>query len=540
MTYYSLSFRIDFFTDWEGYTRFEQETDASIKDTDRRLAKMAFERMERVKIYHSLGSKLYSEAWADIDFNDNNALLLQSALQELEAKHVGFLGSGTLLESYSDLEKNTCEWFLLNPTSGEFSDFSLYDSYPTCKAYRYLPEVHILRGCAVSEKFKTVVEKHELTGLDFLWVKDTGKYRAQQWYLAIASESMGRGLDHPWYDREQYRAALLDETNTLGFRFTPADKADQEMYDTKLRIIAKSRQKGLEYLSSDCATGNPGTNNLYLRPSWTTGSSVVDAILAQFPKKLNGLTIVGPPRFQRNYIPRTDFAYCGGGDLICSQKARNILLSELPIDDSIFIGVMIYDVVPVGMHDYDAGAPRLEPICTPERLTMLRQKEKLFLEEYLKQEKPIRKPDIKRSLQLLRSRKKYRRADFNKGLSKEKAKSIINAIPYKLPELWQEVLILTNGFVLRTDDTDFEFKPIEELLQYHEDMELQRKQADDDYADDLMYFGKTFCGDSLAFEKDINEETADSIIVLISHEDFTIQRKWEGVAEFLEDVLTKN
>ena len=54
-----------------------------------------------------------------------------------------------------------------------------------------------------SEYFKKTVEARGLRGLEFIYEKDDGKYRAPQWYLAIPQECIGRGLDHPWVSSEK-------------------------------------------------------------------------------------------------------------------------------------------------------------------------------------------------------------------------------------------------------------------------------------------------------------------------------------------------
>src|SRR5438874_964101 len=77
------------------------------------------------------------------------------------------------------------------------------DNYLSVRADRLKPGVHVAGGYLqvdVSERFKAVVEAHRLTGIEFVWIRDIGKYRAMQWYFPVCSKCLGRGLDAPFID----------------------------------------------------------------------------------------------------------------------------------------------------------------------------------------------------------------------------------------------------------------------------------------------------------------------------------------------------
>lgn len=67
----------------------------------------------------------------------------------------------------------------------------------------------------VSEAFRAAVEEEGLTGLEFLWVRDVGRFRAPQRYEALPPAALGRGLDHPWFDRTAFEAWWLAGGDTL-------------------------------------------------------------------------------------------------------------------------------------------------------------------------------------------------------------------------------------------------------------------------------------------------------------------------------------
>src|SRR5262249_38311056 len=71
------------------------------------------------------------------------------------------------------------------------------------RADRLKPGVHVAgstSGVYLSQRFKDAVEAHRLTGIEFIWIRDIGKYRAPQWYLPICPQCVGRGLDAAWID----------------------------------------------------------------------------------------------------------------------------------------------------------------------------------------------------------------------------------------------------------------------------------------------------------------------------------------------------
>jgi hypothetical protein len=41
---------------------------------------------------------------------------------------------------------------------------------------------------------------NRLTGIEFVWIRDIGKYRAVQWYFPVCSKCLGRGLDASFID----------------------------------------------------------------------------------------------------------------------------------------------------------------------------------------------------------------------------------------------------------------------------------------------------------------------------------------------------
>jgi hypothetical protein len=128
-------------------------------------------------------------------------------------KEGGRLNSVFLEEQLIDDDQTPAEWFVVDPQQqSEFfggiwwdlqEAINGHEKHLVVKADRLKPGTHLggySNRVYVSERFKAVVEKRRLTGIEFIWVKDTGKYRAPQWYLPVCHQGLGRGLDHPWID----------------------------------------------------------------------------------------------------------------------------------------------------------------------------------------------------------------------------------------------------------------------------------------------------------------------------------------------------
>src|SRR5258708_16221847 len=134
-----------------------------------------------------------------IDLDSPKLPELVRCLEEFHKSKAASLSCPEFVQRLSDDEDSQIEWFLLDPKDeGEFYSGKRAD-LPTCKADRFKPGTHVAgldTDLAVSEQFKAVVEGRKRTGLEFLWMKDIGKYRAPQWFLPIACEPLGRGLDH--------------------------------------------------------------------------------------------------------------------------------------------------------------------------------------------------------------------------------------------------------------------------------------------------------------------------------------------------------
>src|SRR5687768_17087211 len=108
----------------------------------------------------------------------------------------------TLTESLEDSEAKSAEWFILHPKVEFNLEMRWNTGLTSAKADKQKP-TQIQRYATdsyFSESARSIIERHKLRGLEYVWVRDTGKFHAPQWFHIFAIAPLGRGIDHPWFD----------------------------------------------------------------------------------------------------------------------------------------------------------------------------------------------------------------------------------------------------------------------------------------------------------------------------------------------------
>lgn len=75
------------------------------------------------------------------------------------------------------------EWYELRPRKMIDIDLQKFE----CVADRIPQSVQLYSCGRCSERLKELVHQHGLTGLEFVWIPDKGRYRALQWHYAYGS-----------------------------------------------------------------------------------------------------------------------------------------------------------------------------------------------------------------------------------------------------------------------------------------------------------------------------------------------------------------
>ncbi len=516
MPKYSLLFRVDPLPTWEGYKTWDWKKLTFNTKVKKENAEYEFRR----KLYHDLGLKLESRAWADINLDSDNLITILNVIKELKHKGVACLGSGILREEMTEDELNNCEWFLINPPKLSVGyDFSLWDPYPTCRADKFSPLLHIQEYHCVSEQFKKIVEQKKLTGLEFLWVEDKGKYKARQWYSAIAQEPLGHGIDDVWFDRQKYEeiSGKIDPIHNYGMR---------------------------------------SFDNEYFKEGWTTGSPQKDELLKMFPKECFGLNFYTQPRFLRKHLPDTDFAYIWDHvdgpnregkimrfrDLCFNKRTKDILIEKKMISMENVSGILLYNRLPKGINDLDKNVGFPPPVYTSKEFLLLKKEEALLYKLFKKKERTSRKANMSQSIKMLRKFKKLNPETFYKGATKNNLDKLKKDLPQILPVNWEKVLKITNGGAFHYGDYESCYiVPTNELFKFHGDLVKNGKENYDDYPEGYLNMCYNDTGDYFALNiNKISNNKQDCPVVLFSHETQCVGREWPNIADFLETILTED
>lgn len=539
---YILSFKLDFYDEFSSYEEYitpKKRSDFNSFDDVR------YETLR--SIYNSMGLKLYSVAWTEIELTPKNIQMLLEAFKELKEKRVAYPSAGHIYETLSEESVTESEWFSIrtDTVNNYEKDLTIDDGYPFSKAYQYPPYVHI-QGHFVSEDFKALVEKEKLTGVDFLWAEDKGKYVAKQWYAMRATQAIGRGFDTPWFDNAIYKEfqtvsspkafveKMVKDGYTIdGEKYLHTKRAEYE------QTFSKKNRIGITYFPAvavgDRLSSNPLLNNLIHQFSLIGGL-------------VNGLVISTVPRFLEQYLPQSDFAYYWKGAdneghqaerVLCfRKKVKELLLSNAMIKEETISPLAIYDRLPEGCMDLANNTEYPPSIYTDEVFNALKNEEQIRREKFNKKNLPRRVPNIKNTLKLLRHTKKEQADSSLKGMSKKKIEEFIESMEIILPTYWLEVLKISNGGEYGSKEGyDCILIPLAKIELFHLDEVKYRKQIDENYEEEYTYFASTVTGDSYAFIKAPSLEVQDTKVVLISHEDFSIIREWESIADFLESIL---
>lgn len=533
MRNYNLDFTISFFEDWSELKKFIIPKYPFIYDVywGNIQAKMDFEKDTLKKIFNSYGLKLYSLAWTNTILDIDVANKILNLSNELAQKRIGYIDKGMLCEKIENTESKEIAWYkVYSDSNDDYKEFALGDFYPKCKAFRYTDKIHIQNNHYVSEEFKACVEKNKLSGLKFFWVMDVGKYKARQWHCAVAEEPIGHGLDHEWFDRDNYVKNSIEK-----------DKIKPDPISNNLMRFNSLFRSGIWHFDSK-----------EFKNTWTTGIENYDQLLSKFPKESRGLRFISIPRFQKKYLPKTDFAYAWSRvdgpnyegnyvrerDLYINQRAKDVLLQNNLIEERRLVKVIICEEIPDGVADLDNNAKCPPPVYTNEEYLERKILEEKYYQKFCKSEKEVRKPTIKEVLSKLKKEKRKRPDDFMPGVNITEINTYFENSPIKYPNLWTKILQITSGGgPFDSSAREYYFTPLEEIIHLHKEIVSVMLSIDEEYSGGLVYFGSTMNGDYLAFKKLEQEIIVDCPILKISHEDPAITTEWSSIIDFLFSLL---
>jgi hypothetical protein len=320
-------------------------------------------RQTRARIYKQLGLKPHSgKAWVTLDLESAKGRgMFQKLIEECRTGRV-VAGSATAREKL-DTEG---DWFQLE-TKVAYDSFSLWDDYPSYKAGTH-PEGHALNETFVSEAFVGAVKRAGLTGISFLRCLNKGRKAGLSWFAALPERSLGRGLDHPWFDRQRWHRDVSDDPNK---RSSPLETGQYQFHQCWLRDDLGADREFVQKLHELCPMPRART-------------------------PLRGLQFLTVPRYWAPEFPDADFAYLPFGEdgpnregkilrfrrLAVSSNARKVLVDAGLFTQKSFLALRSVATPERGVEILDRRHDPLPPMYTTEELAVLRAKEETFFDSH--------------------------------------------------------------------------------------------------------------------------------------------------------------
>jgi hypothetical protein len=258
-----------------------------------------------------------------------------------------------------ELEEPTSDWCILF-TRWVDDSFSLQEDYPSCKAGS-LPDVGALNRTFVSQAFAHLFTRSGFTGLELLRCATRSRKPAPAWYVALPTEPLGNGLDHPWFDRARWTAFVRQSPEKLA---TSLDEGQSTFHQYWLRPEAAS-DADVALLLELCPQP----------PAPTT--------------RIRGLNFSMVPRYLTRAEPQTDCAYVPWGidwedangknirdrAIVVRRKVRRALLEAGLLKKGAFARLRSIPEPEPSVEVLDGVRPRFPPMYTASELHQLRQRE---------------------------------------------------------------------------------------------------------------------------------------------------------------------
>ncbi len=377
---------------------------------------------ENIAFVHSLGKKCDCVGWSNLRRDDPKA---EEILQKITAfcAENGWTARGLYTREYADFDT---DWYQIDGVAFKDNTFEKYVGVPSqdggtvkicsIKAYR---ELNIAPKCwghnvFVPERFYTAYHANKMTGLDFCWITDTGKYTAQQYFAVFGTQRIPRVAVAWDLDKQDLRK--------LG--------PDGGWLPQLGEVFHKWTQLNLPYC--------------YKKEDMPAG----------------GIAYA--------YIPRT-FHCCGLYQILIHKDVAQQLLQEKAIPAGALKPVPVLDDIP-------SGYTLCETNDCPRPSKTYMEQSFLDCEALKRKERPLWQISEKDALKVFRKAKTDRKEDFGKKLSKTKAEVLTETeyapmLPYYL--IANGGCLSDEYRLLSVDEADAETAEFYNLLESEELLETK-------------------------------------------------------------------
>jgi hypothetical protein len=512
-----------------------------------------FERLVRGR-FAEIGVRMSDRYWAETPFDAGAAEPVVRLLEGLSRNRLAVPGTGHLSFRLEDDAERPLEWFELQPRQ----TFPIRRSRPyeeACAADVPAGAHAAQAGVPyVSEAFKRAVEEEGLTGLEFLWVKDVGRYRAPQWYRAVPGHALGRGLDHPWFDRLAFESRWLALGDYLPlWQRLSAESGATEREELLRKRAAKEAERAA--LAAAHRLGARQFDLPFFRRDASFGDPVRDRLFGLFgTEPVFTLSLVSCAIVLRAYLPGTSFAFAWGerggeardrpgvgGSLCFDRRTRDLLVGRALVRPDECLGVLVLDEPPPGAEVFDEPGHPPPPEFTPEEMEGLRVEERRVYAKFLARPRKERTATLEAVLKRLKAARRTRPDRFGRAARGPALERAEQDLGRRLPAAWRRLLEIADGFELPGEaDGPCTFAAAAALPGFHRESARAMEGMGPAGEEDLLFVGSWINGDLLALVAPPGEAPGDCPVSRVDHESAAEARRWKGVAEALDELLGKD
>lgn len=394
-----------------------------------------------INFMHSFGLKCDCVGWATIILDSEDKLELVKRMGE-EARKQKINIRCSYEKEVTDADT---EWCFIEPAYNLNNDWYEYDCVSkkdSIKGYKVSKGVNLINiggYTAASEKFVEICKDEKFTGISFVWVNDTGRYKAEPYFYIYSDYFVSKPTTG---------GHLLDR-------------------DAKL-----SRRQSVPY----CHQADQIGGNLTL-----LNENFCSLEFTEVPIMLNA-----------NHMPDTDFAFvdCDGcsNKLVIRKAAADKLMKKGVIKQKELIPALYYDEE---KYNLLITNHKIKKFITQHDLEAVEKE----YQKFLKKKKPEYIPTEKVTLALLRKAKREDKDRFEKALKK----SVVESLAETKLAVMAPYYTVTNGGEL---SDEVEFYGYEEVSDMTEDflVDLSKEETileEFSQLNDSLVIGGTANGDTI-------------------------------------------
>ena len=451
-----------------------------------------------------------SSTFARLSVTDSRGPTLIREVSALQEEHVARLRAAWVEEPEPLFER--AEWFQLLSGASEWKS-----------AKRARPNQHYgwrdgQRVCSL--RFVEVVRQLGLSGLEFLPLEDKPHAGVDPWFEVYATQPIGRGLDHPLLDSVKHTAKLISGKFDLARRW-----------------------------------GEPIVWQQFIREDAHFVDPFIQSLLAVWPPYFR---IAGEPRFVREHLPMTNFAYTGWGfdrdkgfgfkgrpirSLCCNRSACGALIEAGLMKKSLFTPL---NVVPSSEAHAEVLDRTIEgsvppPMYLPDEAARERARRETVIAGQTAVESSLTFRTLGEALQYLKSRLSNGTASWSPAADDPEFVAMTKSHLWKrTPRAWQQVanfLPLEFEFHDHANNELIGFALAEPswndwLSDAEEDRDPDERPSNED-----LVIARTMWGDWYCVRKGDPLLPDDARVRHWDHETLSVSEEWPNIAAFVSSVI---